>query len=123
MVGRDLHPTGPWNTFPQVHPSPQHPPPARARGRARVPPPTRDRREASMFEGTVMVPLNLLRDHGIPFFKCTPARSTLTARPGAPHTRTAGSGRALAPCGRGTRDPPHQGLFTLDIVVSILIFT
>ena len=25
MVGRDLHPKGPWNTFPQVHPSPQHP--------------------------------------------------------------------------------------------------
>ena len=24
MVGRDLHPKEPWNTFPQVHPSPQH---------------------------------------------------------------------------------------------------
>ena len=83
-----------------------------------------------MFEGTVMVPLNLLRDYGIPFFKCTPARSTLTARPGAPHTRTAGSGRALAPCGRGTRDPPHQGLFTLlqdiykrEILLSPFLFS
>ena len=86
-----------------------------------------------MFEGTVMVPLNLLRDYGIPFFKCTPARSTLTARPGAPHTRTAGSGRALAPCGRGSRDagPTSPGpLYIItryiqerDIVVSILIFT
>ena len=25
MVGRDLHPKEPLNTFPQVHPSPQHP--------------------------------------------------------------------------------------------------
>ena len=37
MVGRDLHPKEPWNTFPQVHPSPQHPWQARARACRRRP--------------------------------------------------------------------------------------
>jgi hypothetical protein len=37
MVGRDLHPKEPWNTFPQVHPSPQH---TLESARARAPPPT-----------------------------------------------------------------------------------
>ena len=38
MVGRAFQTKEPWNTFPQVHPSAQHP--WRARARARAPPPT-----------------------------------------------------------------------------------
>ena len=53
MVGRDLHPMEPWNTFPQVHPSPQHTLDERARARAAA-----DRR-GKQSEGTVMVPLNM----------------------------------------------------------------
>ena len=34
MVGRAFQTKEPWNTFPQVHPSPQHPWQARARARA-----------------------------------------------------------------------------------------
>ena len=56
MVGRDLHPKDPWNTFPQVcTPSAHQPAAPLASARARA---AADRR-GKQSEGTVMVPLNM----------------------------------------------------------------